>query len=233
MFVRFLKIFLLLGSKPVFSTERMLTAILFALVLAFTWSSFSRNLAWNDHVSFWSDAVAKSPHKARDHYQLGLSYVQIQDYSAAERSFKKTLQLDPAFYMALNNLGSVYHIQGRLPEAERQFAIAIEVNPFNPVPHNNLGLIALEQRRFSEAERHYVMAIRLDPAYAEALDGLARVYVQQGRISEALPFAEKASNINPDSEQYRANLENVQEQIRTYKRPQKPTMDNRAKQLKP
>jgi protein O-mannosyl-transferase len=77
-------------------------AILLALFLVLL--TIHRNEVYADPVAFWSDAVRKSPHKARPHNNLGYAYFRAGDVDRAIVEFRLSLSLDPFDPAAQRNL---------------------------------------------------------------------------------------------------------------------------------
>ena len=75
-----------------------------ALALGLLALTVSRNAVYADPVVFWSDAVAKSPHKARPHANLGVALSVAGDLERAIEQFRIALALDPLDPMAQRNL---------------------------------------------------------------------------------------------------------------------------------
>lgn len=87
-------------------------AVLFVIVLgSFT---YQRNLLYQDRLFLWSDAVLKSPNKARPHNNLGYAYTLHGDWNRAIEEFRTAARLDPDFILAQQNLRDAYlHRVGR------------------------------------------------------------------------------------------------------------------------
>jgi hypothetical protein len=81
-------------------------ATLLALVLCFY--TYQRNLLYQDPVLLWSDAVKKSPKKARPHNNLGYAYSLQGDWDRAIDEFRTAARLDPEFILAQQNLRDAY-----------------------------------------------------------------------------------------------------------------------------
>jgi Flp pilus assembly protein TadD len=62
----------------------------------------------------WSDAVLKSPNKARPHNNLGYAYALHGDWDRAIEEFRTAARLDPDYILAQQNLRDAYlHRVGR------------------------------------------------------------------------------------------------------------------------
>jgi tetratricopeptide (TPR) repeat protein len=79
-----------------------------ALVLALCFMTFQRNALYRDPVLLWSDAVEKSPQKARPHNNLGHAYAMRDDWERAIEEFRAAVRLDPDYALAIKNLRDAY-----------------------------------------------------------------------------------------------------------------------------
>jgi tetratricopeptide (TPR) repeat protein len=74
------------------------------LVLTLAGATAARNRLYADPVLFWSDAVRKSPAKARPHTNLGHAWFQAGQIDRALAEFRTALALDPFDPVAQRNL---------------------------------------------------------------------------------------------------------------------------------
>ncbi len=89
----------------------VLATAVIAVLCMFT---YQRNLLYQDRLLLWSDAVAKSPNKARPHNNLGYAYALRDDWDRAIEEFRTAAKLDPNFILAQQNLRDAYlHHVGR------------------------------------------------------------------------------------------------------------------------
>jgi tetratricopeptide (TPR) repeat protein len=120
-----------------------------------------------------------------------------QAVEAAEH-FARTLQLNPTYLPALNNLGAAYYAQGKTERAIVCYNKVLELEPNNIDALNNLAWV-----RATEEDPNYRSsenAIRLaTDACRHAnyekpylLDTLAAAYAASGKFGEAATTAEKA-----------------------------------------
>lgn len=85
-----------------------------SVIVALCFFTYQRNLLYQDRVLLWSDAVSKSPQKARPHNNLGYAYALRDDWDHAIEEFRTAARLDPDFIIAQQNLRDAYlHHVGR------------------------------------------------------------------------------------------------------------------------
>jgi TolB-like protein/Flp pilus assembly protein TadD len=108
------------------------------------------------------------------------------DWSAAETSFRRALELEPGNSTAVRGAGLVAFTQGKLGEAEGLARRAAELDPLSPGPHFNLGVYAYYGGRYPEAITSFSKALELNPDAPNAHAFLGRVHLAQSRAEEAL-----------------------------------------------
>ena len=67
----------------------------------------------------YSQALLKEPNSARIVNKLGISYHHLMLLDSARREYERAWRMDNTYSQALNNLGTVYHAQGRYRRAIR------------------------------------------------------------------------------------------------------------------
>jgi len=83
-------------------------ALVTVVTLALCFWTYQRNLLYQDPLLLWSDAVKKSPNKARPHNNLGYAYSLHGDWDRAIDEFRTAARLDPDFILAQQNLRDAY-----------------------------------------------------------------------------------------------------------------------------
>ena len=104
---------------------------------------------------------------ASAHAKSGVSYLEQEMFTEAEREFLLAVSLDPESTEIQNNLGLVLMKQGRAGEAESRYHSALRLDPENVQTLNNLGLLFERQNRLEEAKRLYQKAIMTRPNFPD------------------------------------------------------------------
>ena len=131
-------------------------------------------------------------------YNMGNTYMELEDYKSAEDFFKKALNLEPKYELAHSNLGAVYHKLGKLKKSLKSYTEAIKINAENPNNYYNMGNTLQEAERIDEAEEYYKKAIDLDPKHIGSYHNLALLHERKGEIREALTIAKKVLKFEPN-----------------------------------
>lgn len=83
-------------------------AVSLALAVLLCLATNARNHLYQDAILLWSDAVHKSPHKARPHNNLGHAYALRDEWDLAIEEFRMALTLQPDYPLAQQNLLNAY-----------------------------------------------------------------------------------------------------------------------------
>jgi serine/threonine-protein kinase len=107
------------------------------------------------------------------------------NWAAAEREFKRALELNPRYATARQWYSENLMAQGRRAEALEQARIAYDLEPSSVVIGNNLGLQYLMNRQYAEAIACLKQAIELDPTFSNLRANLASAYFMTSAFREA------------------------------------------------
>jgi Tfp pilus assembly protein PilF len=111
-------------------------------------------------------------------------------YKAA--AYEAAIQLDSKNYKAINNLGAVYLMQGKVAEAGKQFEAAAAINN-DAIVKNNLGAVALAQGKIAEAEKLFVQA---GDAGEQVKHNLAYIAITKGQYTAAVDYLAGSNSFN-------------------------------------
>lgn len=170
-------------------------------------ATFARNADYASAERMWTDVVAKAPHNARGHYNLGCALLEAGGAENEERAlacFRETLRLRPDHTGAHNNAGTVLFKRGRHEEAASHFREGLGSGdpPFQSL--RNYGSALIETARLDEAASVLLRAeslLRDRPADAATAARLARdigfCLAASGAPGEALRHLRRAVELDP------------------------------------
>jgi tetratricopeptide (TPR) repeat protein len=137
-------------------------------------------------------AVEADP-KSKDGWNdLGLAYLESQQYDSAISSFQRQIYVNPYHEYAYNNLGRAYLRDRKYDEAIKLFNKQIEINPLDKFAHGNLGVAYLEQHKYEASLPELEQAASLTPDDAEAQVRLGEAYLNLGQEEKAMSSFGKA-----------------------------------------
>lgn len=176
---------------------KMKTIPLIIAIGILCFSSFHRNIIWDNNIVLWEDGVKKSPAKSRVHASLCSAYLNKELNEKALRHCLESLRLSPYLY-TYYNLGIAYYKMTYFDEAINYLKIALQLDPNYAKAHKAIGDVYIEKGLMDKAIEHFQTAIRLNPNYADAHFAIGALYIANGYIEEARREFETALKIDPD-----------------------------------
>lgn len=131
-------------------------------------------------------AAVKDPEDYMTHFYIGLVLERRHLYDGAIKAYKRSVELNPAFAQAINNLGYCYKERRYYTYAIEKYEEAIAIEPDNAGYHYNLGNALTHKGRVREALDAYRRAVELDPAFAKAHYNLGRSYIGLDMLEEGV-----------------------------------------------
>jgi serine/threonine-protein kinase len=112
------------------------------------------------------------------------------DFRAAEKEFRRALELSPGDAGAKNAMSYALMAQGRLAEAEQTCREAILLDPLVTVLWYNLGRLAVAAGRYQDAEESFRKGLEIQPHAARFHTYLATLDILQKNPTAALQQAQ-------------------------------------------
>lgn len=196
-----------------------LTLAALALLSAAT---LQRNRVWHDHLSFWSDAVAKSPDKSRPHANLAAALAEQGQqlypedmpgaraaYEQALRHIQRAVELEPGNFTNQLALGNAHLALGQAREATVAYAAALALTAdaemlqvANFMAAQAYETLAKQSGARQDRERaleHYERLAASDPSNAWAYQGIGANAEYLGDLARARRAYERALQLDPSS----------------------------------
>jgi Flp pilus assembly protein TadD len=152
-------------------------------------------------ISNFQEILRVPEDTARAHKNLGVCWLNLQDWSKAQEHFQQAMLLQPHFEN-LQNLGLAYLMAGDVAKAKTLFTTALADAGHDPAysadAHFRLGLAALHTKDWEEALRHFLEADRLRPRQDSYLHHAAYACAHLGRIEESNELYRRSLEIEPN-----------------------------------
>ena len=170
---------------------------------------FQRNQVWEDELSLWQDAAAKSPEMPRVHVHRGNALLERGKRVEAKKAFETGIRLDPTHRAARTNLANLFfEAADREPErrrellerAAREYAQVLAVDPGYREALNNLGSVSLALGDPEEARKIFLQLVGIYPNFADGYFNLGLVAAGEGDHEEAVGRFERALELRPEAE---------------------------------
>ncbi|MDR3677271.1 MAG: tetratricopeptide repeat protein [Acidobacteriota bacterium] len=135
--------------------------------------------------------------KAVKEYDKGAGAQQSGNAKAALAHYQKALRIDPDFYPALNNIGTIYERQGNHTLAQEAFLHAMKINPDDGESYINLGHVLYEVGDYRPAIDRLNEGLKRSPESAAGNFFLGSSYYKLRESSKAEPLLKKACALDP------------------------------------
>src|SRR3990170_8218968 len=203
-------IFLLFGlSKSPRAVRNGFAASIAALVMPLALATYERNKVWQNGVTLYEDAVAKSPEKERVRYNLAWSYHLSGDIDKAVAAYYDDLRLDPDKQKAHYNLGKIFMDRREYGRAKRHFGEAARIDPTDAYAYYNLASLHLFENDIGNAIKFYTKSVEAMPQYENANYNLALVLARKGDYEGAEYYLRTVLALNPSNADAIINLGRV------------------------
>ena len=126
--------------------------------------------------------IINHPQNAHAHNCLGTIYLNQNNLSKAERSFKKSCSLKPAFAEATNNLASTLLKKNKITLALKYFNAALNIEPTNPDFWANKGAAYQAANQIQKAIDACNEALEINPNHADARWNRGIAYLLSGDL---------------------------------------------------
>jgi len=117
------------------------------------------------------------------------------EWDAAEREFRRAIELDPRYASARQWHAFLLVTRGRLDEAMAESLRALELDGTSVSVRRSVGWAHYYARRHDQARYHMLRAMTMNPMAAESYRILALIYEQQGNLQEAERVAREATEL--------------------------------------
>lgn len=132
-------------------------------------------------------AVEIDEELAEAHSSLGLVRVYYDhDWSAAEREFKRCLELNPDLVLGHQRYGSYLTFIGQFAQSTAHYKHALELDPFSLQLNMNLATNHYLMGEYQTAISHLEKTLDLEPDYMPTHFVLGCTYIQQGDLAKAI-----------------------------------------------
>jgi TolB-like protein/Flp pilus assembly protein TadD len=146
-------------------------------------------------------AIEIDPTLCECHASLALVYFWHDwNWEAAEREFRRAIELNPSYSSAYQWYAAYLNTQGRFDEAQAAQKSARELDPFSLILNMNVADPLFFSRQYDRAVQQLVALLEHEPRFFPALFQLGRVYVQMEMYKEAIDAFERALQFSRQQE---------------------------------
>jgi tetratricopeptide (TPR) repeat protein len=156
----------------------------------------------DEAIAKFQEVIAKVPNCVDCYYNIGVSQMAKQQYTEAEASFKKAIELKPDNADAYTALANLYNSQKKFDLAAEASSNAAKYSSGggggNAEASYNQGVILFNAGKFAEAKTQFEAATKTDPNHAMAQYQLGMTSLNLGQIPEAVAALEAYLKADPN-----------------------------------
>ncbi|HEX7956819.1 MAG TPA: tetratricopeptide repeat protein, partial [Pyrinomonadaceae bacterium] len=143
---------------------------------------------------------------AEGHNSLALVYwLYDWDWAAADREFRRAIELNPRYVTAHHWRGLFLGEMGRFAEAEAEMQKALECDPVSAPVYADYGRVLYWARRYEEALEKYRKASEMNPSFGAMTYEREQLYEHAGKLNEWAASVEKYGGFDAETrEAFRA-----------------------------
>jgi tetratricopeptide (TPR) repeat protein len=138
-------------------------------------------------------AVSLDEFSPEAHIAMGWLALSYQfDWKAAEKEFRRAIELAPSNFIGYNGLSFALQTGGRLDEALVASQRVFELDPLMVWSRNGLGEVFFKQRDYAAAIKHVEAILQIQPEDPLTMVWLGNIHAAKGSHEEALKYLEMA-----------------------------------------
>lgn len=163
------------------------------------WTEAPPSIALPPALEAVRHALRLDPDLPDAHASLGLiNATYLWNWDAAERSFRRALELNPGCSPAGQWYGEFLATTGRFDDAAAVIDAALVHDPMSPAILSTRAFVLWMARRFDEAVDQAEAVLDTDPAYPMALIRLGAAHAGKGDWTRAIRAFRRAASAAPD-----------------------------------
>ena len=118
-----------------------------------------------------------------------------RDWVAAEKEFRRAIELDPEYIWAHQWYALYLAVRGRQSESLAEIKRALDVDPTSPQLSMVLGMIFYLARFYDRAVDELRKVVEMNPHHVLATFYLGLAYLEQGRFEEAMAHVRRSAHL--------------------------------------
>ncbi len=154
-------------------------------------------------LHLYSQLATYFPEVAGIHYNLGLAYFELEQFSDAVTSYSTAADINPEDPDIFYNLGLACKKAAMYSEAERAYLKALALQPGDREILYNLGCCYMDTGAIEHARTTFESLVKLVPDYVSALNNLAYANHLLGNFDQAKELYERVVHLDPDRQSAR------------------------------
>lgn len=152
-----------------------------------------------DALEYFHKALMIFPNLKGVYRYIGLAYLQLRDFEAAEEAFQKAGKEDQDSYGVMNNLGVVAMQLKKFNEAEQYFQRAIKAKPDYALAYLNMATLFVRSDQRTRATEFFERYLDMQPDDIKATQNYATLMIEEKQWEKAIVLLDQIRNDAPDA----------------------------------
>lgn len=157
------------------------------------------NIALPDALKAAKSALELEPSLAEAHAAMGLYLSNVQQWDAAEQSYRRAVELNPNYSLGHEWLSSLLVGTGKFEEGIEELFLAERLDPLALRPKVLSAWTLYQTRDFTRALAKGRELCSLDPGFMQSHLQTANILLEMGEVKEALEHSDLAVEIEPNA----------------------------------
>lgn len=159
----------------------------------------------NDRAADLADSIIRLYPKEKEIFLIrGSLYEAKKNFDEAIRSYKRAIEADTSYALAVMSLGYAYSTTGEQEKAVAQMERYIRLAPDAADPRASFADILLRVGRYEDALEQYQKSLMLKPDYWYSVNQIGGIYMMKGLLKAAEGQFHKGMTSLPESHQLKA-----------------------------
>lgn len=155
------------------------------------------NRDFQQMISVYEEWLKKHPEDRETNFSLAILFYSLNSHIKSIDYLERTLQIDPNYKLAINQMGYEHAFIGNLDKAISYFDKYQNIAPDEPNPYDSMGEIYSWYGNFKQAEKKLKAALKVNENFHVSWLHLALVYFDTGEFNKALKtFEEYLERVN-------------------------------------
>eukprot|EP00933_Yihiella_yeosuensis_P038031 TRINITY_DN32005_c0_g1_i1.p1 TRINITY_DN32005_c0_g1~~TRINITY_DN32005_c0_g1_i1.p1 ORF type:complete len:815 (-),score=132.92 TRINITY_DN32005_c0_g1_i1:200-2644(-) len=173
--------------------------------------TFLRVGDWESSDTLFIRDGAIQPRSSKVQFNLGITYMQTQEWDAAVEALLRCAWADPLSSLPFYRIGQIEILRGRYQSAEEfldaaldKFGASLMVK--DEEVFHDLAVAQFQNGKADAAESRLRVALQLNPEFGKAWNNLGCCMASRQNLQDAVRAVRKAVSVEPGNPQYWANL---------------------------
>ncbi len=180
--------------------DKVVTAFLIVVALAYGVRAAVRNLDWRDPLNFFKKAITVAPNSPQLYHNLGSTLAERGRHREALTAYEQALRLKPDYMWPLIGAARSYLVLGEREKALEFYERGLKLKPDQPVILVDLAKMALNEGDLVRAGRLLTKILQTNQSFQPAWRMAGTWQLQSGHPEKAISFYRRAVKMLPEDD---------------------------------